>query len=175
VDKEESLGHVTEADIDQNLTERGAFQPIMDLQKGHSSPSLRLALSCWGSDYVISTSRLASARSSRTNARICSISAVRIPCVVRAARIRARPSAVLGPVLLPPCIRHLPFGIAGDRHGLTLRVRAPQRGQDCAKDRCMRQLVGCAGFFGDFVCTPSPRLLAAAMFPTTALRVGEIG
>jgi hypothetical protein len=27
----------------------------------------------------------------------------------------------------PPCIRHLPFAIAGDWHGLPLRVRAPQR------------------------------------------------
>jgi hypothetical protein len=38
--------------------------------------------------YTSSTSRLASARDFRTNARICSISAVRILCVVRAARIR---------------------------------------------------------------------------------------
>lgn len=27
----------------------------------------------------------------------------------------------------PPCIRHRPFGIAADRHGVALRVRAPRR------------------------------------------------
>jgi hypothetical protein len=32
---------------------------------------------------------------------------------------------------LPPCIRHGPFGIAGDWHGLPLRVRAPHRGLRC--------------------------------------------
>jgi hypothetical protein len=31
----------------------------------------------------------------------------------------------------PPCIRQRPFGIAGDWHGLPLRVFAPQRGLDC--------------------------------------------
>jgi hypothetical protein len=48
-------------------------------------------------------------------------------------------------VLLPPCIRQRLFDIAGPRHGVPLRVRAPHRGQDWAKDRCMRQLVGCSG------------------------------
>ena len=81
------------------------------------------------SDYVNSTSRLAPARSSRTSLRICSISAVRIPCVVRAARIRANPSAVRGPVLSPPCRRHRPFFIAGDRHGVPALVCAPHLGE----------------------------------------------
>jgi hypothetical protein len=31
----------------------------------------------------------------------------------------------------PPCIRQRPFGIAGDWHGLPLRVFAPHRGLDC--------------------------------------------
>ncbi len=53
-------------------------------------------------DYVVSTSRLAPARSARISVRICSISAVRIPCFVWAARIRAKPSGVRGPVLSPP-------------------------------------------------------------------------
>lgn len=32
------------------------------------------------------------------------------------------------PGVLPPCIRHLPFGIAGERQGVPFLVRAPQRG-----------------------------------------------
>ena len=35
----------------------------------------------------------------------------------------------------PPCIRHLPFAIAGDRHGLPRRVLAPQRRLRCI-DKC---------------------------------------
>src|SRR6266699_410672 len=31
----------------------------------------------------------------------------------------------------PPCIRHLPFAIAGAWHGVPLRVRAPQRFARC--------------------------------------------
>ena len=34
-----------------------------------------------------------------------------------------------GPVLAPPCILHLPFGIAGPLQGVQARVRAPHRGQ----------------------------------------------
>ena len=83
------------------------------------------------------------------------ISALRPPCIVRAWRIRSIPAAV-GPVLLPPCIRQRPFGIAACRHRFPLRVCAPQRGQDCAKDRCMRQLVGRMGFFGCFSSDPTP-------------------
>ena len=108
-------------------------------------------------DHVISTNRLAPARSSRTNARNPSISAVRIPCVVRAARIRARPSDVRGPVLSPPCSRQRQFFIAGDRHGVPARVRAPQRGDDCANGSVVRQSGRrSAGFLGDFLCAPSP-------------------
>jgi hypothetical protein len=50
------------------------------------------------------------------------------PCVVRAAVIRAIPSAVAGPVLRPPCILHRPFAIAGERHDSPDRARALQRG-----------------------------------------------
>jgi hypothetical protein len=67
------------------------------------------------------------------------ISALYRPWIVRAFRIRASPSAVLGPVLLPPCIRQRPFGIAGCRHGCPLRIRAPQRGQDHANGSVVRQ------------------------------------
>jgi hypothetical protein len=42
--------------------------------------------------------------------------------------MRSNPSVVLGPVLVPPCIWHRPFGMAGARHAVPLRVRAPQRG-----------------------------------------------
>jgi hypothetical protein len=45
------------------------------------------------SDYVISTSRLAPARNVRTSLRICSISAVRRPCVVWAAGSRKEASS----------------------------------------------------------------------------------
>jgi hypothetical protein len=36
----------------------------------------------------------------------------------------------------PPCIRHLPFAIAGDRQGFPLRVLAPQRLARCLS-KCM--------------------------------------
>jgi hypothetical protein len=42
------------------------------------------------------------------------ISAPYPPCTVRA----ATPSGVRGPVLAPPCIRHLPFGIAAPSQGV---------------------------------------------------------
>jgi hypothetical protein len=52
------------------------------------------------------------------------------PCFHLAAAQRALPSGVRGPVLEPPCIRHRPLGIAGDRQGAPERVFvfAPQRG-----------------------------------------------
>jgi len=43
---------------------------------------------------------------------------------------RIGPSGVT-PVDFPPCIRHRPFGIAGDRHRLPLRVWAPHRRLRC--------------------------------------------
>src|SRR6266567_4920414 len=67
-------------------------------------------------------------------------------------RRRAIASAVYRPCLnafllpfgapgdFPPCIRQRPFGIAGDRHWLPLRVRAPHRGL-----RCMGNVL-CMGF-----------------------------
>jgi hypothetical protein len=65
---------------------------------------------------------------------------------------------VRGPVDFPPCIRHRPFRIAACRHGLPLLVRAPQRGQDHASIRCMRQLrTVCMGFSARLACSPSPR------------------
>jgi len=45
----------------------------------------------------------------------------------RAAAQRARPSAVRGPVLSPPCIRQRPFFMAGWRQDSPERVWAPQR------------------------------------------------
>jgi hypothetical protein len=61
-----------------------------------------------------------------------SVSAEYNPCFVFARRIRSKPSAVLGPVLLPPCIWHRLFRMAGAWHGLPFRLRAPQRGTACA-------------------------------------------
>jgi hypothetical protein len=49
----------------------------------------------------------------------------------------------------PPCIRHLPFAIACDWHGLPLSVFAPQR-----FDRCMSN---CMGLILQFRLHPAPR------------------
>ena len=52
-----------------------------------------------------------------------------LPCVVCALAMLARPSAVRGPVLFPPCDRHRPFAIAGARQAHPVgRAFAPQRG-----------------------------------------------
>ena len=44
---------------------------------------------------------------------------------------------------LPPCMRHLPFGIAGDWHGLPFLVRAPQRGLWCMGNLLCMGLILC--------------------------------
>jgi hypothetical protein len=63
-------------------------------------------------------SALASARASFVNR----------PCVVLAATMRAMPSLVLGPVLLPPWFGHRPVrATAGRWHGSPPLVLAPQR------------------------------------------------
>jgi len=67
-------------------------------------------------------------RQARAAPRNAAISAERAPCRQPARRLQARPSAVRGPVLAPPCIRQRPFGIAGPRQAPPARVRAPQRG-----------------------------------------------
>jgi len=55
-------------------------------------------------------------------------SLVYLPCVVRAAVRRARPSSVLGPVDFPPCREQRPLRLyAGLWQGVPLRVLAPQR------------------------------------------------
>ena len=41
---------------------------------------------------------------------------------------------------IPPCIRQRPFGIAADRHGLPLLVRAPHRGLWCMGNLLRRGL-----------------------------------
>jgi hypothetical protein len=51
----------------------------------------------------------------------------------------------------PPCSRHRPFGIAGDRHPLPLLVRAPHR-----RLRCIGDLL-CMGLILKFRGNPSPR------------------
>src|SRR5450432_1170637 len=66
---------------------------------------------------------------SHRSCRRCSVALTEYrPCFHRAQRDLANPAAVRGPVLAPPCMRHLPFGMAGDWHGVALRVLAPQRG-----------------------------------------------
>mgnify|MGYP004178507975 FL=1 len=50
------------------------------------------------------------------------------------------PSAVFGPVLAPPWMRHLPLAIAGDPQGVPLRrFLAPQRGAAFAAKSDLRQ------------------------------------
>jgi hypothetical protein len=68
--------------------------------------------------------------SSRT--RFCSARAAAeyCPCFQRACLDRSSPSAVRGPVLAPPCMRHLPLAIAGERHAVPRRVLAPHLGAE---------------------------------------------
>src|ERR1700738_3727404 len=81
---------------------------------------------------------------------------------------------------IPPCIRQRPFGIAADRHGLPLLVRAPHRGLWC---------MGAALFvlFSFYVSPPPPASVItprtvwpviATVWPVIAIvwvRVGSIG
>jgi len=67
-------------------------------------------------------------RQARAAPRNAAISAERAPCRQPARRLRARPSAVRGPVLAPPCIRQRPLRMAGPRQAPPARVCAPQRG-----------------------------------------------
>ena len=60
------------------------------------------------------------------------VSAERRPCFQFAFLLFSRPSGVLGPVLFPPCNRHLPLGMAGPRQAVLRLVFAPQRGDLCA-------------------------------------------
>jgi hypothetical protein len=54
----------------------------------------------------------------------------------------------------PPCIRHLPFGIDGDWHGVPLRVLAPQR--------FARRICDCMGLTLLFRSYPAPGPLHVA-------------
>jgi hypothetical protein len=73
----------------------------------------------------------------------------RRPCFQLATRLRSFPSGVRGPVLMPPCIRQRPFGIAGDWHRVRLRVSAPQRGL-----WCISVAVLCTGYLAHIPLTP---------------------
>jgi hypothetical protein len=88
--------------------------------------------------------------SSRISCRLAIASAVYRPCL----------SACLlpfgAPGESPPCIRHRPFFIAGDWHGLPRRVRARHRGARC--------IGKCMGLFLRFPYDP-PRL---STLPTMA-------
>jgi Sulfotransferase domain len=109
------------------MTSKSPENPIRRVRwsafdRPHASPPQRC-------HHLRSTSRFAPAIRTRTIARIRSISAVRRPCVVRALRMRSSPSAVRGPVLVPPCILHFPQAIAGALQGMPVLVRAPHRGE----------------------------------------------
>jgi hypothetical protein len=71
-------------------------------------------------------------RQLRRNSLISRLAAIDLaeyrPCFQFAFLDRSRPSGVRGPVDLPPCILHLPFGIAGDLHGVPFLVLAPHLG-----------------------------------------------
>ena len=88
---------------------------------------------------AISAGKCSRSRSAAPNSRIrvasvltyrciARFAAVAPPCFVCAAIDRAFPSGVRGPVHFPQCVLHRPFAIAGARHGLPERARAPQRG-----------------------------------------------
>ena len=79
-------------------------------------------------------------RSSVIARRSSIVAAQRPPWIMRAALQRAKPSAVRGPVDLPPWSlqRFLPF-IAGARHASPVRVFAPHRGHACANGKVVRQ------------------------------------
>ncbi len=78
------------------------------------------------SDYrtclISSSSMRRTLRASRRNALA---SFVYQPVLKWASLIRRRPSGVLAPVLLPPCILHLPFRIPAFRQAKPVRVLAP--------------------------------------------------
>ncbi len=73
------------------------------------------------------SSRL-SAISCRTNFLSALASAEYSPCLKLAFLDRSSPSGVRGPVLLPPCMRQLPFCIAAARQSDPERVLAPHLG-----------------------------------------------
>ena len=64
------------------------------------------------------------------------------------------PSWVLGPVLNPPWIRHLPLAIAGDPQGVPLRrFLAPQRGAALAASKLFFH-AGIKGLLSASITTP---------------------
>jgi hypothetical protein len=66
------------------------------------------------------------------------------------------PSWVLGPVLVPPWMRHRPLAIAGARQSVSLRRRfAPQRGAALAALMAFSQL-GANGLLSVFIASPTP-------------------
>ena len=81
----------------------------------------------------VSAIRAHSVRTNRCANRFGASSAANRPSVVFAATICARPAAVRGPVLAPPCIWHHPFNIASPRHEPPARVRAPHQGVRAAR------------------------------------------
>jgi len=93
--------------------------------------------------YETSTSCLMLFNSARTSRRRVIAWAVWRPC------LKAFLLPFGGPVDLPPCSRQRPLRIAGARHELALRVRAPHWGA-----RCMGN---CMGSFLSLARRPSPR------------------
>lgn len=64
--------------------------------------------------------------------------ASRPPCFHDATLHRLIPSVVRGPVLVPPCIRQRPFGIAGPRQARPVRLqRALQRAASLAATKAL--------------------------------------
>ena len=99
--------------------------------------------------HTTSQMRRASSRISRRSWRkwriSCRASCPHIPWIVTAARWRAIPAAVFGPVDAPPCILHRPFRIGMLRQGVAARVFAPQMGSEVLAEFLQFREVTCAG------------------------------
>ena len=120
------------------LSSRPAKQTVVNRQKPIRSFSVAIialssrSLTCFHARQVAgsysSTSRALAfmhRNSAATARRVAIASAENRPCL-KAFRL---PFGAPGD--FPPRIRQRPFGIAGDRHGLPFRVRAPHRGLRC--------------------------------------------
>jgi len=104
-----------------------------------------ISAKCWSEwqdlNLRIASHRLRSASiAARRRDRSALASHEKCPCFQFARLLRSRPSGVRGPVLLPPCTLHRPFGMAAPRQGLPVRLdRAPQRRAAFALTRASRR------------------------------------
>ena len=100
-------------------------------------------------------------RSIPRSCRSCSIAVAEYrPCFQFARRHRSKPSGVRGPVAVPPCIRHLPFRMAGPRQAVPRRVLAPHRGAELGSPGrlpfCSRPVLCSRGCASPVIVAPLP-------------------